>query len=295
MGERQNEYAVVWTTDRGYFPGTNASLNAFEFYGNKADIFILTWGDFLSDEYKKQWPENVTFIPIDTSIYPGRDPGWYFVFMDFDFALRNLFDWYPVVLFWSADQCFLNNVMDFFEISRSTNRPILGTNEHGSHNRDFRSISKVWPYVHTWAVPYTDQPVFVPATNIEFLKKIMEYQFIPGNVIDRMDGLNYAIRDTQTRVLEVPGELWIQNVPYKFYLHEADKKIYFHESTTFLYAFHRKYWNSTICRQYLPAQPGTRQAEISRSNKMLFNRMYNFFNRECRVKWTENLEVWDGN
>jgi len=285
-----NDFAVIWTTDKGYFPGTNAALNAFEYYGNEADIYILTWGNFLPEDYTKQWPE-VKFIEIDKSIYPNRNSGWYFRFMDFDYALKHLFEKYSAVLFWSADQCFVSNIMQYFDIAAS-GMTILGTNEHGTHNREFSSISKGKPYRHTWDVPYTDQPIFIPSYDCRLIELTLKFQ-IEGQKLSRMDGLNYAARDLKTNIFEVPGELWIQNAPYKILLRKHDKSIYFDGSSTKLCAFHRRYWNSTVCRNYLPGIDDISR-QISRSNKMMFNRMYNFFNRDCRVKWAEGLEVWDG-
>ena len=285
-----NDYAVVWNTDKGYFPGTNASLNAWEFYGNEADIFILTWTDFLTREYKDEWP-HVSFSLLDRQLYPKRSAAWYLRFMDFDFALRGLFDSYKAILFWSADQCFVNNVMDFFEIAHKTGRPILGTNEHGSYHRDFRHLTEK-PYKHTWNVPYTDQPVFIPSSDVRLIQELMKLQVAPCEV-SRMDGLNYTARSTKTRVIEVPGELWIQNVPHRIPLREHERWIFVHDSSTQLYAFHRRYWNQHICHSYLPGNDERTQL-VGKQNKLLFNRMYNFFNRDCRVKWTEGLEVWDG-
>lgn len=285
------EFAVIWTTDKGYFPGTNASLNAFEFYGNDVDIYILTWGNFLSDEYKKQW-ENVSFVEINRT---DKGSGWHLRFSDILYGLENLFQKYKAVLIWGADVCLVSNIMVYFDICASTSRVILGTNEHGSHDRNFKRLSGNWPYKHTWDVPFADVPWFVPSDNTNHLDVLISYQNRPGHTLSKMDGLNYAIRDSDTNPIEVAGERWIQNVPYKIKLYEdrATKTIYFDQSSTMLKAFHRKYWNAHICESYLPGS-GDRSKQISRSNKMLFNRMYNFFNKDCRVKWTEGLDVWDG-
>jgi len=280
------KYAVIWTTSRGYMPGTNASLNAFEFYGHVADIYILTWGDFLTEEYKNQFAE-VQFLPIDTSKWSKqKSSGWYFRFSDILFALNNLFDKYEVVLFWEGDSCLVNNIMDYFDICRSLKKVIVGTNEHGTHS--FTAMTEDWPYVHTWSIPFANLPLFVPSSRTDVLKKMMNYQAREDCHLSRMDGLNYAIRDCKEDVFAVPGELWIQNVPYRMLLQKIRDKIYIAESSTELCSFHRKYWNNKICRNYLLAN------DISRSNKMLFNEMYNFFNLQCRVKWSESLEIWDG-
>ena len=287
-----SDYAVIWTTDSGYFPGTNASLNALEFYKNEVDVFILTWTDFLNGEYKSQWP-GVRFLLLDRSIYPNRSAGWYLRFMDIDFALKELFRNYKVVLFWSADQCVVSNIMDFFEIAGKTGRPILGTNEHGVHLRTFDQMSKEKPYKHTWSVPYTDQPVFVPREATAFLKMLIEYQSEEGCELSRMDGINYAVRDTGMRIIETPGELWIQNIPYRIFLQEFNHKIYLRGSSTQLFAFHRRYWDGTVCRDYLPGNDD-RSIAIGKANKILFNKFYNFFNRQCRVKWEQGIDVWNG-
>jgi len=267
-------------------PGTNASLNAFEYFGHEEDLYVLTWGDFLSDEYKSQFSK-VQFLPIDiTRWHEKKSAGWYFRFSDILFALEELFDKYEVVLFWEGDSCLVNNIADYFDICQSLDKIIVGTNEHGSHS--FNSMSEKWPYVHTWSIPFANLPLFVPKSRKHLLEKMLEYQKMENCKLSRMDGLNYAIRDCGEEVFTVPGELWIQNVPYRITLQRKGDKIIFHDSSTELCAFHRKYWNKTICRNYLPAN------EISKANKMLFNQTYNFFNLQCRVKWSEGLEVWNG-
>ena len=45
------KYAIVWTTDRGYMPGTNGILNALEHYKFDIDVYVMTWGTELSKEY----------------------------------------------------------------------------------------------------------------------------------------------------------------------------------------------------------------------------------------------------
>lgn len=282
---------MIWTTSKNYMPGTNASLNALEIHGCNPDIYILYWEDCITQEYMKQWP-NVTFISMqDKEIIrlwdKPRSNGWHFRFDDMLFALKNLFLQYEIVLFWSGDQCIVNDITDYFGISQKMNKVILGTNEHGIHT--FNQISDKWPYKHTWSVPYTDQPIFIPQGKEYVLRKLLEYQAKNDNELSRMDGLNYAIRDCKENIFAVPGEMWIQNTPYRMKLQRRDNKIFFHESTTELCAFHRRYWDVKVCKNYLP------ENEISKQNKLIFNQMYNHLNKNCRVKWTENLEIWNGN
>lgn len=271
-------------------PGTNASLNGLETYGFNADTFVLTSGDFLAEEYKESWP-NVQFINFNAFMRHGKDAGYYFRFADLQFGLE-LFDRYDVILFWGGDLCVLDNFMEYFEIAGSLDALVLGTNEHGSNT--LASLGKEWPYAHTWSVPYADVPFFVPGSQMKVLKTMLEWSDRPNNKLSRMDMLNYVVRDLKCRVHAVPGELWIQNVPYRYSLkHDGNGVVYIKDSSTRLKSCHRKYWNCSVCRNYLPGgtPPWT---EISRSNKRLFNRLYTFFNRECRVSWTEGLEVWDG-
>jgi hypothetical protein len=291
-----NRYAMVWTTNIGYMAGTNASLNAMEFYGFKGvDVYVLTAGEFLGKEYKDQWPE-INFIDFFTFVPPlppRVDEGWHFVSADIIKAVK-LLRGYEVVLIWGGDLCILDNFTEYFEIAEKLGALVLGTNEHG--NNYLRGLPTEWPYRHTWAVPYADIPFFVPRKWISVLELMLDYYYNRENPdgVDRMDGLNYAVRDLGARVHAVPGEFWVVNVPYRLKLIGAGNgSIYVDESSTRLKSFHRKYWSAATCREYLPggAEPGI---SISRNNKMLFNRAFNFFNRECRVKWEAGLEVWDG-
>lgn len=283
-----NEYAMIWTTTESYMPGTNAVLNALEFYGNKGiDVFILTWGDFLTEEYKNSFPKTV-FEVIDPAWWPGKKAKWYLVLIDFEFALGNLFEKYKVILLWGADVCLANYIGDYFKISQSLDKIIMGTNEHGAQHYDFRNLSKKWPYKHTADVPFADVPLFIPKNKSYVLERVMEYQTRKNCAIDRMNGLNYALRDCGEDIFPVPGEVWVHNVPTRIKLEYKDNKIRFANATTELLSFHRKYWEKALCEKYFPIN------EICRKNKMLFNKMYNFLNRDLRVVWTENLEVWDG-
>lgn len=291
-----NKYAMAWTSDRGYMPGTNANLNAMELYGGyeKVDKFILMGGsEMLPEEYKAQWPvvKFVNMFDLCKNLSPTGDPNWYYVSADLSFAI-DLLKNYEVVLLWGADLCVMDDFTECFEIAEKLQAMVLGTNEHGSHYVE--GLSKQWPYPHTWAVPYADAPFFIPKAWASVLQLMLEYYTLPGAMIDRMDGMNYAIRDLGARVHAVPGELWVVNVPYrnKFEL-GRNHSLYIAESSTRLRSFHRKYWNSCVCREYLPGSLEP-YIGISRRTKMQFNYFYNFFNKECRVKWTEGLEVWDG-
>lgn len=286
------KYAMLWTSSRGYMPGTNASLNAMEHYGFKLrpDIYLLEDG-MLPEEYRAQWP-GVTFENVYEQAPPGLDNGWYYVYSDVIKAIELLKD-YDVVLLWGGDLCILNDFSVYFELSEKLEAMVLGTNEHGSHYME--DLSPEWPYRHTWSVPYADVPFFVPKKWVTVLEKMIEYTKMPGCEIDRMDGMNYAIRDCDAKVYPVPGELWVQNVPYRYPLvYGRNKTLYISESSTFLYSFHRRYWQAQICREYLPGGKEPWSA-ISKRNKMIFNHLYNFFNTQCRVTWTESLETWDGN
>lgn len=283
---------MIWTTSRGYMPGTNATLNAMEYYGwSGVDVTILTGGNFLPAQYIGSWP-SIRFVDFNSFISRGNDNGWNYRFADIVYALKLFDDGYDVVLLWGGDLCVVDDFREYFGISESLNALVLGTNEHGSHYLD--RLGKTWPYGHTWSVPYADVPFFVPRGCRAVLERMLEYNTMDQCSLSRMDGLNYAVRDIGARVHTVPGELWIVNVPYRWRLQEGmNKSLFVAESSTRLKSFHRKYWSAAVCRQYLPGREGA-TADTSRRNKIIMNRFYNFFNRECRVPWTEGLEVWDG-
>jgi len=277
------EYCVVLATSKGYMPGTNAILNAFKHYGMDVDFYILTLTDFLPESYKKQW-KNVFFEKIENT--KDKRPSWWCKFYDLIYAVKNLRQ-YKVVLFWGADVCPVNNFQDYFLIADRLNKVILGTNEH----RTIQSLDKLllkWPYIHHWNVPYADVPLFIPQSQLNLAERTFKYQERDGCLLSKMDGLNYAIKELNIEPFLVPGELWIQNVPYRIGLKRIKDELYIKGSSTRLNSFHRKYWMNNLCRKYLAMN------EISRQNKLIFNQFYNFFNKECYVKWEEGLEVWDG-
>lgn len=282
------KYALAWTTNRAYMPGTNAILNALEYYSfSGIDTYVLVWDDLNpQDEYFKQWP-NVTFLKIDCSFWPEpKSAYWYHTFADLDFALQ-LFAEYDVVLLWGADVCIVNNFQEYFEYAEKLDRLILGHNEQG--NQSFKAMSEEQPYGHTWDVPWADIPFFVPRSQKEVLQLTLDFQKVKGCVLDRMDGLNYAIRDLSAKVFTVPGTLWVYNVTQKLKVARGENPTSCYFMAQRMNSFHRKYWAPAFCRSYM-----TPHSEITRHNHLVFNYLWNFFNRNCRVKWTEGIEVWDG-
>lgn len=285
-----DKYAVVWTTNKGYMPGTNAILNALEYYGmDNIDKYVVYIWDIqeLEQNYLQQWP-NVNFVSMDTKYWhEKKNVYWWCIYSDILYSLDKLFNKYEVILFWSADICMLNDISVFFEIAEKTKKIILGTNEHGTHRLNKLSVS--WPYVHTWSIPYADIPWFVPKEKKYFLETMIEYQKKDDCKLNRMDAINYAVRDLDEDIITTPGELWIQNVPYRIPLCESNNEYYFKGSSTRLNSFHRKYWIVNYIKNYI--RDGN---DIAKNNVKLFNKAWNFFNKDCRVKWNEGVETWDG-
>ena len=283
------KYAIVWTTDRGYMPGTNGILNALEHYKFDIDVYVMTWGTELSKEYTDQWP-SVSFVPLTTDFWHESKPAkWYLRFADVHFTLNKLWH-YDTVLIWGADVCPLNNFTEYFEMAYKMNRVIVGTNEHCRYiDPQFARLNEDWPYIHHWTVPYTDVPLFVPNSHFSVLEKMLEFQRTKGCQLSHMDGLNYAIRDLKTPVWTVPGELWVHNVPSRIPLTRGNNGVvHFDKSNTRMNSFHRRYWAIDLCKKYHPVN------ETSTRNKLLFNKMWAWFNTEHRVKWGEGWSVWDG-
>lgn len=282
------KYALIWTTDIGYMPGTNACLNAMEYYGfdKSIDVFIRYWGDYrdLGEDYLSQWP-NVHWSNIDGSFRPGMGSYWYMVFDDYHYSLKYLQS-YDVVSFWGADMCILNDFSYFFEVCHKIDNIIIGTNEHTDVDM-YCQMSPEWPYGHTWTVPYTDSPLFVPKSKMDLIQLTLDFQFREGAMVDRMDGLNYAMRDLNHHPFTTPGNLWIFNVPQWIALKDGGRYVF--NCNQRMFSFHRRYWNVNYLQNYIRGL-----GNIADHNAMLFNRKYNFFNTQCRVKWTEGLEVWDG-
>jgi len=279
------DYAIVWTTTRSYMPGSNASLNALEHYGfdlKNIDPFVLVWSKAseLPSEYRNQWP-NVIFADVPTDFFPGKDAYFYLVLGQFAFALEHLKD-YKCVLFWGGDLCIVNNFEVYFEIATKTNRIVLGSNEQGVDS--FSKMKIEWPYNHTWDVPYTDVPLFVPQSQMDAIRLTIDYQYEPGCELDMMDGLNFAIRDLQIAIYTVPGCLWVMNAPQWTPVKRTDDKLYVLKHR--MNSFHRRYWDKSYAAKYIKDM-----AEPAPSNAKIFNWMYRFLNTQCRVKWTENLET----
>jgi len=270
----------------GYMPGTNAILNALEYYGFDLDVYVLLW-DELEDDYKYQWPK-VNFFPINFNCWKERKPNkWYLRFADIIYAIENLNN-YEVVLIWGADVCPVNNFMDYFEIAHRLNRVIVGTNEQCPHIPEYLRLSEKWPYSHRWDVPYADVPFFVPKQHFDVLEKMIEYQDKDDCELSHMDGMNYALRDLKKNVFAVPGETWVMNTPQKIMLQQRDGVLFLDKSHTRLNSFHRRYWLESLCKKYFPVN------ETSRHNKMIFNKMWAWFNTKHRVQWAEGWQTWNG-
>lgn len=284
------KYALIWTTSYGYMPGTNASLNGLEFYNfsPEIDVYIRYWGDYkdLGEDYLSKWPK-VSWSNITGSFSPGRNAYWYLVFDDYNFAVNELSK-YDVVSFWGGDLCILNDFSFYFEMAEKLNQVIIGTNEHTNCEGYCQMTPQgQHPYGHTWTVPYADSPIFVPRDHMGIIKQTIDYQYMPDAKVDRMDGLNYAIRDSGHKPYVIPGNFWIYNVPYWVKLVDGGRYVYCFNFKMF--SFHRKYWSVDYLKNYI--RGGN---EIAVHNAKIFNSKYNFFDRNCRVQWLDGLEVWDG-
>ena len=289
----KSDYAMLWTSDIGYMPGTNGILNALEFYKfPPIDKYVLFFEDKknLPEGYTDQFPD-VNFLNLDPTFandWPVTKSAYLFlVFADIAFALKNLRD-YKAVLFWGADVCPLSNFSIWFDIAAKVNTMVLGSNEQGTPN--YNAMSKEWPYGHTWDVPFGDIPFFVPTSMFYVLEKLMEFMATPGVRFDRMDGLNYATRDTNAQVLAVPGVHWIFNGP-------ASNRLVFDPINKWVYncrhrmsSFHRKYWIVSYLKNYV-----NNLNDNAKRNVKVFNTLWHFFNQSCRVKWDKGVELWDGN
>jgi hypothetical protein len=268
-------------------PGTNAILNALEFYEfSQTDCYVLLEPHAaLPDAYYRQWP-NVHFISIPD--YPGRSLFWHLTFADFYYALENLFDKYEAILFWGADVCIVDNFEFYFKLAVQMNLPILGTNEHqGGLTHRWHTLSPHWPYRHTNDLPLADVPMFIPAARRDLIERCCDYQSRPGNVLERMDCIVYAIRDLQSGFHAVPGAYWIFNVPNQGKVQRWDYGLYFAGAR--LHSFHRRYWNVNYLKNYITGFSGP----YTEHNARVFNYMWNLQNRELRVKWLDGLEIYE--
>jgi hypothetical protein len=284
------KYAILWTTDGGYLPGTNGALNAFEYYGfpKEIDRHVMVWnsnGFTHQDPYWKSWPD-VRTTNLDTSFWPTpQNAYWYMVFADINYAIQ-LLDEYDVVLLWGADVCPLDNFSDYFDVCHKLDRMILGHNEQGAQS--YNAMSKAEPYGHTWDVPYADIPFFIPKSCKPILQNMLRMQATPGNLTDRMDGLNYALRDAGHIPLVVPGTLWVFNATGWGNIWDGGNgALYFCNQR--MQSFHRKHWIAAYARNYMQ-----NAGPVAKHNQTIFNRTWRFFNSQCRVKWTEGIDVYDG-
>lgn len=283
------KYAMVFTTTAGYMPGTNGILNALEHYGMAPyiDVYVIQVNFELPEEYKEQWPD-VAFETLDPSIWPeSHNAGWYCRFAPPARAIE-LLDTYDAVQLAGADVCPVSNYIGYFHQSAHEQKPVLSTNEQGCADFSRMTPKGEHPYIHTWMVPYADIPCIVSKSQKELLQLNLDYQNREDCRLSWMDGLNYAIRDLGTEVICDPGQYWVFNLSSQGKIQRENDMLFYQERR--LNTFHRKYWLAGVCMRYLaPANPNCQH------NHLIFNQMWNYFNRECRVKWTEGIDQWDGN
>ncbi len=280
-------YAIVFSTTAGYMPGTNGLLNALEHYGmGSIDPYVIMVNFDLPQNYKDQWP-NVTFEALEPSFWPqSMNAGWYCRFAPPNRAIELLNE-YDAVQITGADVCPLNDYTHWFDVAVKTHNPVLSTNEQGCADYSRMTPKGKHPYVHTWMVPYADIPAIFTPSHRGLLATNFEYQERDDCRLSWMDGLNYALRDWDQKVNVVPGNLWVFNLSSQGKVVRDGDQIFFNEQR--MNSFHRKYWIAGVCKRYLaPDNPNCMH------NHLIFNQMWNFFNRDCRVVWTEGVDEWDG-
>lgn len=293
----KNDYAIIFTTSKGYMPGTNAILNALEYkvFGG-LDVYVMHDTDFITDDYKNAWKSNETWLNVNFELIQpnnvsdtSKSQRWYLLFADVKRSLELFEAGYKVVLIWGSDVLPVNNFIDYFQVTDKLNKVVLGTNEHGTHT--LRMLDMKWPYRHHWRVPYADVPFFVPVKQRGLLQKMLYYQSLSDCELSHMDGMNYAVKELGTPIFEVPGELWVQNVPHArlLYFDWKTASVYLKNSSTKLNAIHRKYWNEHIVETYLTVKDDMAN-NIGLANKRNFAKLYTFFNEKCRVKLNDYFE-----
>lgn len=286
------KYAIIWTTTKGYMPGTNGILNALEHYNFKCDKYVMHLAERQEeqgelDDYKKQWSD-IKFIDAPRDITKLKKSNyWYCIYSDIHYAF-NYMD-YDCILFWSADCLPLCNFEYYFDIATKLDKIVLGWNEHSINFLE--NLSTKQPYPHTWNVPYTDIPCFVPKSKFKFLENLLKYQAREDCVLNRMDAMNYAVRDMNHEPIAVAGQLWVNNVPYiaNIEIHNhpnGEKHVY--TAGAKIHSAHRRYWDNNYIKNYIRGHN-----EISHNNAKKFNKLWNYFNTECRVKWTEGLTTYE--
>jgi hypothetical protein len=277
--------AMIFSTTRGYMPGTNGILNAMEHYGmTHIDVYVIQVNFELDQEYKDQWP-NVKFETVDQTMWhEPKNAGWYCRFAP-PWRAIQLLDEYKVVNIHGADVCPLRDQTMYYDMAAKTGQIIVSTNEQGC--ADYSRMSVQQPYVHTWMIPYADIPCFVTRHQKAVLELVLLLHRRPDCTLSWMDALNYALRDLGQEAIALPGNLWVFNLSSQGKVRREGDKIFYQDQQ--MNQFHRKYWIANFCRKYLaPNSPNCGH------NHLIFNQMWNFFNRDCRVKWTEGLEEWDG-
>lgn len=281
-------YAIVFSTTRGYMPGTNGFLNALEHYGmaDDVDVYVIMVNFDLAQEYKDLWPD-VNFEPLDPSFWhESKNAGWYCRLAPPARGIQ-LLDQYDVVMLAGADWCPVSNFTDRFKLVLDTQECLLSTNEQGCASFDRMTPKGEHPYGHTWMIPWADIPAIMSKNQKQVLELVLDFHRREDCRLSWMDALNYAIRDFDQKPNVEPGPLWVFNLSSQGKVVRDGDKLYYNEER--MNGFHRKYWNISMCKKYLaPNSP------ICQHNHYIFNQMWNFFNRDCRVEWLEGLELWDG-
>jgi hypothetical protein len=206
------KYAVVMTASYDLLPGVNAVLNGLAYYGNKADAYILTWGEEWTsyiDGAKKAFPF-ATFI--DLPDYVKQRDGkvndsvqFYTCVYRYVFG-SDLAD-YDAVYIPDADFMILNDLTPYFEMTALGDR-ILCANHVCGDNHDC-CTEEVYDICNA---PLQSATTFFNPKKFAWLIKQIEF-YCKEHRVAEMVGLNYAIihgGHMKDKVFLLPDVLWLQ-------------------------------------------------------------------------------------
>ncbi len=294
--KQKSKYALVLVClGPGYARGTNATINALDYYGNKLDLHLL-YEDmpigYIEELKKTDLNYRIVFQPIEelrtklNEEYPDelwKDAyhigcyirHWYFTKIKNDYKVTGLIE---------SDAILLNNITPWFELAEGTD--YLLTAYHSFQSFELENYEdKDKPFVQ----PLYIHPLICDPKKWEDMFKLIMKKGSTEHLVDMMS-FNQSVLETgkKDKVIVLPDPQWLGGYIWRFPLSKIelkDNRHYLLTNPTMMRVniMHGK-WYSNGFREQQILQTHEADREVFRRNLELIKNEYLFFNGKWKLK-----------
>ena len=284
-----NKYAIIINFCAIHLPGFNALINGLDIYENNIDVFAIYESEGQSaipEDYLEKLKKHHFKFKIELIKFED-------ILRKYDYNLDNSFanavyapyyimleikNTYDAVSYWGGDQIILDNIDNYYQIGANTDLILTGNNPYTLDDPgDWDGISNNHYF---WDMPM----IINPKIHERLIHQLLKYKEKDHS---NMGAMNQAIKDLKLlkKVIRLPDIVWTVGIPYLYKLekyYDLKGRLRLFAARERVVSFHKKWWLSTICNQYLYDK---KHLQYCSDNINLMRDIYKELNVKGKIKY----------